>query len=286
MTLFQKKTQFSLLLQNIYPKNEAESITSIVFQELLKLSNTEIITKKDLVLDDELNAQLDSILSRLYKKEPIQYILGITYFFNLKFAVNQGVLIPRRETEELVDLIIKQNNKKQPKILDIGTGSGCIAVTLKKNIPEASVFAIDKSENAVNTAKQNALSNLKIDKKDKFLVRDIFDESWWDTFTQLDIIVSNPPYVTENEKSLMHANVLDYEPIEALFVSNDNPLTYYKTIADFSLKRLNNGGLLYFEINEAFGNEVKNLLTDKGYNNATIYKDMQGKDRIVSAIKA
>jgi release factor glutamine methyltransferase len=286
MTLFQKKTQFSLLLQNIYPKNEAESITGIVFQELLKLSSTEIKTKKDLVLDDELNAQLDSILSRLYKKEPVQYILGITYFYNLKFAVNQGVLIPRRETEELVDLIIKQNNKKQPKILDIGTGSGCIAVTLKKNIPQASVFAIDKSENAVNTAKQNALSNLKIDKKDKFLVRDIFDESWWSTLTQFDIIASNPPYVTEDEKSLMHANVLDYEPAEALFVSNENPLTYYKTIADFALKSLNNKGLLYFEINEAFGNEVKNLLTDKGYSNATIYKDMQGKDRIVSATKA
>lgn len=283
MTLYQKQLQFSLLLQNVYPKDEAESITNIVFQELLNAPNTELRARKEEPLNIDLIEKLDGILIRLYGKEPVQYILGVAYFYESRFVVNQEVLIPRRETEELVHLIINKNKRGAPKILDVGTGSGCIAVSLKKNIPTAEVYAIDKSENAVRMAKLNAANNLNIDKEKKFLTKDIFDTDWWASLGKFDIIVSNPPYVTESEKSQIDANVLEHEPKEALFVSNDAPLIYYNTIADFALQNLNPKGMLYFEINEAFCKETVVLLQSKNYNNISVYKDMQGKDRMVSA---
>lgn len=283
MTLYQKQMQFSLLLQNVYPKEEAESITSYVFQELLKVSALELKTRKNELLNHDLAEKLDGILSRLYKKEPVQYVLGVAYFYDLKFVVNEEVLIPRRETEELVHLILQQNKLPQPRILDIGTGSGCIAVSLKKNISTAEVFAIDKSANAIRMAKLNAANNLGVDKERKFLPRDIFDKSWWDALGKFDIIVSNPPYITENEKSLMHDNVLSFEPHDALFVSNNAPLVYYDAIANFASQNLNPNGILYFEINEAFGAQTKELLQSKGFTHVEVYKDMQGKDRMVAA---
>lgn len=283
MNLYQKQIQFSLLLQNVYPKPEAESITSFVFQELLKKSTIELKTSKNESISDDLIKKLDSILARLYKKEPVQYVLGIAYFYSLKFIVNQEVLIPRRETEELVDLIIKQNTTTHPRILDIGTGSGCIAISLKQNITQSEVFAIDKSENAIRVAKQNALNNLQVNKDKKFIARDIFDKSWWNTLGKFDIIVSNPPYVTEKEKQQMHSNVLDFEPKGALFVSNENPLVYYDIIAGFAKENLKPKGKLYFEINEAFGAQTKDLLFGKNFTHVQLYKDMQGKDRMVCA---
>ncbi len=283
MTLYQKQEQFALLVQKIYPKNEAESITKIVFEELLDYTNIELKAKKDELLNDDLLKKIDGVLKRLYNKEPLQYVLGMAHFYGLKFSVNQAVLIPRRETEELVHLIIKENKIDAPKILDVGTGSGCIAISLQKNIPKAEVYAIDKWENAVQMAQLNAKNNLTIDKENTFFVRDIFDTSWWSNFGKFDIIVSNPPYVTENEKSKMHTNVLAHEPKEALFVSNEKPLIYYNTIADFAKKSLTPNGILYFEINEAFAEETKNLLASKNFNTIEIYKDMQGKYRMVSA---
>lgn len=275
--------QFSTLLQNVYPKPEAESITSIVFQELLKVSSIELKLKKETTINNDLVEKLDGILLRLYKKEPVQYVLGISYFYDLKFTVNSEVLIPRRETEELVDLIIKKNNFNTPRILDIGTGSGCIAISLRNNLPQSEVYAIDKSETAIRTAKVNALNNLKIDKEKKFIVKDIFEKSWWTTLGKFDIIVSNPPYVTENEKEQMHANVLEHEPADALFVSNEKPLIYYDTISDFALTNLSQNGQLYFEINEAYCKKTVDLLQSKNYKNISVYKDMQGKDRMISA---
>lgn len=283
MTLFQKQTQFSLLLQNLYPKEEAESITSFVFQELLRLDALGLRMKKEMQLGSDVAEQLDMILKRLYQHEPVQYVLGISYFYGLRLTVNQNVLIPRRETEELVELITKQNNKGNPKILDIGTGSGCIAIALKHLIPHAEVYAIDKEENAVRTAKLNALTVLKRDKENKFVTRDIFDKSWWGSLGQFDIIVSNPPYVTEEEKKQMQPNVLNFEPAQALFVPDTDPLRYYNTIADFALQHLTLNGKLYFEINEAFGPQTQSMLHQKGYTHTSLHTDMQGKNRMVSA---
>lgn len=283
MTLFQKQTQFSLLLQNLYPKEEAESITSFVFQELLRLDALGLRMKKEMQLGSDVAEQLDMILKRLYRHEPVQYVLGISYFYGLRLTVNQNVLIPRRETEELVELITKQNNKGNPKILDIGTGSGCIAIALKHLIPHAEVYAIDKEENAVRTAKLNALTVLKRDKENKFVTRDIFDKSWWGSLGQFDIIVSNPPYVTEEEKKQMQPNVLNFEPAQALFVPDTDPLRYYNTIADFALQHLTPNGKLYFEINEAFGPQTQSMLHQKGYTHTSLHTDMQGKNRMVSA---
>lgn len=283
MTFNQKQTQFSILLQNVYAKEEAESITEYVFQELLRVNTIGLRQKKDVLVPFDIAEQLDLILKRLYKHEPVQYILGIAYFYGLRFVVNQNVLIPRRETEELVELLVKQNTITNPKILDIGTGSGCIAITAKSLIPNAEVYAIDKDENAIRTARNNALSLLQRDKEDKFVTRDIFDKSWWGSLGKFDIIVSNPPYVTEGEKEQMQPNVLDYEPKQALFVPDNDPLRYYDTIADFALEHLSPTGKLYFEINEAFGSQTQALLHKKGYTHTQLHKDMQGKDRMISA---
>lgn len=283
MTFNQKQTQFSILLQNVYAKEEAESITEYVFQELLRVDAIGLRKQKDVPVPDAIAEQLDMILKRLYQNEPVQYILGIAYFYGLRFVVNQNVLIPRRETEELVEMIAKQNTIESPKILDIGTGSGCIAVTLKNLIPTAEVYAIDKEESAVHTARNNALTLLQRNKENKFVTRDIFDKSWWGSFGKFDIIVSNPPYVTEEEKKLMQPNVLEYEPAQALFVPDSDPLRYYDTIADFALEHLNPNGKLYFEINEAFGAQTLAMLNKKGYINTQLKKDMQGKDRMIVA---
>ncbi len=283
MTFNQKQIQFSLLLQNVYAKEEAESIAEYVFEELLRVDAIGLRRKKDEPMPAEIAEQLDLILKRLYQNEPVQYILGIAYFYGLRFVVNQNVLIPRRETEELVELLVKQNTLPNPKILDIGTGSGCIAITAKSLIPNAEVYAIDKEENAIRTARNNALTLLQKDKENKFVTRDIFDKSWWGSLGKFDIIVSNPPYVTDGEKEQMQANVLDYEPSQALFVPDSDPLKYYDTIADFALQHLTPKGKLYFEINEAFGTQTQTMLHQKGYTHTQLYKDMQGKNRMVSA---
>jgi release factor glutamine methyltransferase len=283
ISIFQKQTQFSLLLQNTYPKNEADSITDFVFTELLKMSTLQLRMNKNQLLTPIQNEALDTVLPPLLQHQPVQYVLGVAYFYGLRFVVNENVLIPRRETEELVELIIKQTQQPQPRIIDIGTGSGCIAITLKKNIPKADVFAIDYSKTAIVQAKINALNLLQRDKEKKFLQHDIFDKTWWGHVGKFDVVVSNPPYVTEAEKQQMQPNVLDYEPHSALFVPNANPLLFYNTIADFALQTLEKGGKLYFEINEIFGAETKDMLQQKGFANVAVIKDMQGKDRMTVA---
>lgn len=228
---------------------------------------------------------IDIVLQRLLTHEPVQYILGVAYFYGLRLLVHPGVLIPRRETEELVELIVKQNTVTTPRMLDIGTGSGCIAIALKHSLPAAEVYAIDASETAVRLARQNALSLLQRDKENKFLLRDIFETAWWNELGSFDTIVSNPPYVTEKEKAKMLPNVLEFEPAEALFVSDTNPLMYYSAIADFALVNLNADGKLYFEINEQFGAETKEMLEQKGFARVEVYADMQNRQRMISAIK-
>lgn len=266
-----------------YPNVEAEQLLMILFQELFDISRTTFVAYPDTKLSNFEYNQIADCIQRLKNNEPIQYILGVADFYDEKFNVNPSVLIPRPETEELVDWIISDNRKKNPVITDVGTGSGCIAVSLSKNIIGSTVYAIDVSKEALTVAKSNAELNstdLKIiecnilnAESERFLPANI------------DILVSNPPYVTQVQKKLMHNNVLKYEPDLALFVSDDDPLIFYRRIAELGLIRLVSGGSLYFEINEDLGNETLQLVQDMGYQNIVLKKDINGKDRMLKAIK-
>lgn len=283
MTIGQKQIQFSLLLQNYYEKNEAESITRLVFCEVLKLTPIELRMSQNKKLEALQEEIFSVILQRLYKNEPVQYVLGVAYFYGLRFLVNDSVLIPRRETEELVEWVIKQNTLLSPRILDIGTGSGCIPITLKHEMKDAKVTAVEIDENALRLAKQNAREVLKDTKGLQFFCRDIFDHTWWQQWRKFDYIISNPPYVMEVEKNTMAANVIEHEPAKALFVPNNEALKYYTAIADFALQNLEKNGRLFFEINEKKGRETVEMLYNKGFESVQLKKDMQGKDRMVMA---
>lgn len=266
-----------------YPLTEISSITRIIFQDVFQISPVQIITDKDKKLSREEVLKIDDILTRLNNYEPLQYILGSSEFYDLKLNVQPGVLIPRPETEELVDYIIKRNAAKYGlKVLDIGTGSGCIALSLKKNLKNSSVWAYDVSKAALKIAKKNAGdNNLEIN----FLYFDILNYEELAENIIFDIIVSNPPYVRESEKEFMLKNVLDFEPETALFVEDENPLIFYSAIAKYASIHLQTGGELYFEINEHFGQETKNLLESLNFKEIMIKKDLFGKDRIIRALK-
>lgn len=270
-------------LADIYPSTEIKSMLEIILEHFLGLSKTEMITKVDNLLNDNEIAAVGDVLKRLKNNEPLQYIIGETYFYDLRFNVAPGVLIPRQETEELVDWILTENKVKENlKVLDIGTGSGCIAIALSANMLMANVLAFDVSEEALGIARSNAsLNNISV----QFIKKDILKYLQFTENELFDLIVSNPPYVLEKEKTLMAKNVLDFEPELALFVKNDDPLLFYRAIADYANLNLKIDGQLYFEINEAYGKAVENLLTDKGFKNVELRKDLNGRDRMIRAIR-
>jgi release factor glutamine methyltransferase len=285
MTLKDLSNKFILNLNAIYNEDEAQAIYLIALEHVLKYRRTDYLLNKTEVISTEKLNKLEAILTALQTGKPIQYITGETIFYGLPFKVNSSVLIPRPETEELVDWIISTSNSllqtpnSQPStILDIGTGSGCIAISLKKNLPDAKVFAIDIAKDSLTTAENNAILN---EVEVEFIEQDILQTPNSKIPTQYSIIVSNPPYVTENEKSSIHKNVIANEPHRALFVSNDNPLIFYDAIADFALKNLTSDGLLFFEINEYLGKQTVDLLKYKRFKNIELRKDMQGKDRMI-----
>lgn len=253
----------------------------MIADSVLGMSPTQLILQKDRILSKEESARVKEIVERLKQNEPIQYILGETEFYSLNLKVAPGVLIPRQETEELVDWILKTTKDKNLKILDIGTGSGCIPVALKKNLPAASLTALDVSTEALRIAQSNALEN-KVEVQ--FLHADVlnWENREWDLY---DIIVSNPPYVRHLEKKLMEANVLEHEPQLALFVSDDDPLLFYREIAQLAMRQLNSGGRLFFEINEFLGAEMLALLNDLGFRDIELRKDLNGKDRMLMCTK-
>jgi len=268
-------------LKGIYPATEIEAFTKIIFSDVFNINAIEFYTHKDKKLSEHQIETLKNIIGRLLKHEPLQYIIGFTEFYDLKFEVNSNVLIPRQETEELVDLIIKKSDNNETfKILDIGTGSGCIALSLKNSLPKSTVTACDFSDEALEMAKLNAkINNLDLE----FLEIDILNEDVTNSLGKFDLIVSNPPYVRELEKEMMSENVLDYEPEMALFVDDNDPLIYYNAITNFALNHLKKGGRLYFEINEFLGKEMKNLLLQSGFKDVIVYKDLNNKDRMTSA---
>ncbi len=267
------------VLSPTYGVGEARSMSRIVFEDVFKIFDL----NSDKVLSSDQIKTLEEITKRLLKNEPLQYILGAADFYGLRFAVDERVLIPRPETEELVDWIlkdVKSDHRNGATILDIGTGSGCIPITLKKENPSLVLYAVDFSEGAVEMTLHNALKNeVNIDVKHL----DILNENNWGKIPSLDIIVSNPPYIPFSEKKLMPQNVLENEPHMALFVENNEPLIFYIKIAELALQKLNPKGLLYFETNEYNAEEVKTMLISKGFESVEIKQDMSGKDRMIKA---
>jgi release factor glutamine methyltransferase len=266
----------------LYEDQEKSNIAFLILEDLFKITKTDLLMNKKVKENED--GKINEIISRLNQAEPIQYILGHTEFYGRKFTVNKNVLIPRPETEELVDLIIKENRKnKDFTILDIGTGSGCIAISLKKEIPQAGVFALDISHEALTVARKNA-KDLKTELN--FIEADILhDPENKLKDLKLSLVVSNPPYVTDAERKLMHENVLAYEPGSALFVRDDDPLLFYRTIIEFSRKHLLPNGNCYFEINEAYGNEMRDLFEKNNFTDIRILSDLRGKDRFAIATK-
>ena len=278
MNLGEYRLYFKSQLEGNFPPEEVLTFFFRLCESYLNIKRVEIPLNLKRNLADEERSLFDGALHQLEKFVPIQYILGETEFYGLHFKVGPGVLIPRPETEELVDLIIKQAPIGEISILDIGTGSGCIAVSLAKFLPQAKVTALDISKDALAIARQNAAQNRV---EVSYVEKDILTT---DTLHQyFDIIVSNPPYVLNTEKQKMQPNVLEYEPHTALFVPDNDPLLFYRKIAQLAQKHLNPNGKLYFEINETFGNETVELLESLGFKNVLLKKDFFGKDRVVVA---
>ena len=242
-------------LQDIYPPEEVKALSMLICCDMLGVDALDIYMGKDIILSACKQRELENIIFRLQKNEPIQYIRGYAEFCGRNFRVAPGVLIPRPETAELVDLIVKENPDAR-RLLDIGTGSGCIAISLDKNLPDAKVVAWDISEEALAIARKN---NEELDAQVTFRRQDVFSADGIQG-TSYDIIVSNPPYVTETEKTEMEANVLDWEPELALFVPDEDPLRFYRRIAELGRELLRPGGKLYFEINQAYGQDMIRMI--------------------------
>jgi len=281
MTLNEARTVLTKELKNVYESDELRNIIELVTEHITNMSRVEQVKNKVPYLTCTQLEDLDAITERLKKNEPVQYVLGEAWFAGMKFKVNKNVLIPRPETEELVDWIVKESQKlkvKSQNIIDIGTGSGCIPITIKKKLQEANVSAIDVCSETLFTATENAI---ELNTDVNFLLLDFLDEEKWKELAQYDIIVSNPPYVKQSEINTMHERVKEFEPHLALFVPDNDPLLFYKKLSDFSMKHLNAGGKLFVEINEALGEAVSSLFRSAGFVNIELKKDMQGKDRMV-----
>jgi len=275
---FHRKTQNEL--SAIYDEQESENITFMLMEDATGYSRSKLRSLDQEEIPETFVFRVYKYLHGLMQHQPVQYALGYTWFYKQKFSVNPSVLVPRRETEELVYRIIKECRGRKVSILDIGTGSGCIAISLQLEIPDAEITAIDISAEALETARKNAVA-LKADKI-CFDQLDILKETDWGKLGQYDVLVSNPPYITEEEKKDMLPNVLQHEPHSALFVTNHDPLQFYKAITAFAQTHLKKGGYLFFECNEKYAVQIEKLLTQNGFDAVEVLKDMQGKERIVS----
>jgi len=285
MILKEFKLFFNEALSAIYPKTEIDSFFFILMEEKLKLQRIDTVLKPDFLITKKNLIDLKTIVKRLQKEEPIQYIIGNTEFYGLPFFVDKNTLIPRPETEELVAWVLNEtkvlaNNKTiELSILDIGTGTGCIPISLAKNLTSLNISAIDISPEALLIAKQNAILN-KV--TIEFIELDILNTE--SLPQEYDVIISNPPYVRELEKEEIKNNVLKNEPHLALFVADENPLIFYNKIADLAKQQLSKNGMLFFEINQYLGKETVNMLVKKGFKNIQLKKDLFGKDRMIKCV--
>src|SRR5690349_10425182 len=281
MTIDDARVEIVKAIQHIYEQSEASNIAELVMENITKLSRTERITMRNEDLSTSQTELLRSSIFRLKKNEPIQYVINESWFAGMKFYVDRNVLIPRPETEELVEWIAKEvkSQKSKVKILDVGTGSGCIAVALKNKLPNIEMWACEVSDEALTIARLNADSlNATVD----FLAINFLDAGQRMQLPAVDIIVSNPPYIPRNERGRMKNNVVDYEPSKALFVPDDDPLIFYKAIAEFARGKLNKGGAIYAEIHENLGQQVRNLFLSGGYA-VQLKADLQRKQRMIKA---
>jgi len=281
-------------INTIYDHNESANIALLVLEDCTSFSGTDIVMNNELEISAEQEKKIHHHIKRLLQHEPIQYIMEKAWFYGMELYVDRNVLIPRPETEEVVDWIVKDVNAsgkdvfqkaandadvtKQLKILDVGTGSGCIALALKKTMPKAEVWGCDVSDEALNVARRNG-SDLDI--RADFQGINFLDEDQQKSLPTVDIIVSNPPYIPLQQKERMRPNVVKHEPHEALFVPDDNALLFYKSIAHFAKKRLYANGAIYLEIHEDLGEDLTNLFRKEGYEKIELRKDMQGKDRMI-----
>ena len=279
MLLKQYKIHFFDSLKNIHDEQEIESFFFILTEYFHNLKRVDVALNPNFELLEEEVEKWNTILTDLQQEKPIQYIIGEAWFYGLRFEVNENTLIPRPETEELVEWILNSPNIHHPSpinILDIGTGTGCIPISLKANLPQANVSAIDVSEKALEMAKRNAeLNKVEIN----FIEANILEVE--DLNQYFDVIVSNPPYVRNLEKQEIKKNVLDYEPHLALFVEDTDALLFYRKIAQLALKNLSPNGLLFFEINQYLGKETVELLQNLGFKNIELKKDIYGNDRMI-----
>ena len=283
MTIQQSYKQLLFQLYEMYGDREAANIADIVIENITGFKKVDRLINKQFPLNEEQLQLLNDYTNELLKHKPVQYVLSEVWFAGMKLYVDENVLIPRPETEELVEWIVKTvaSRKSQvASILDIGTGSGCIPVALKKKLLSVEVHALDISEEALNVAKRNAaIQQTEIN----FHLLNILDKNLWRQLPKFDIIVSNPPYVTQGEASSMQKNVLQYEPHLALFVDDEDAMKFYKAIAEFGLKHLNENGQLFFEINEMMSKQICDLLNQYRYLNIELKKDLQNKDRMIKA---
>ena len=295
-TLKEYKKYFFETLKSDFPNTEIDTFFAFLMEEYLNFKRIDIVLKPDFLVDDITKNELNIALEKLKNHEPIQYILGKTEFFGFPFIVNKNTLIPRPETEELVVWILEEvtllqkSILKEISILDIGTGSGCIAISFSEKLRNAKTYAIDISKKALKIAKKNAKLNkvfinffeidiLKINSLENLKK----DQNSSNQPVKFDIIVSNPPYVRNSEKIEINRNVLENEPHQALFVSDENPLLFYEKIADLSKKHLTENGILFFEINQYLGKEIFEMLLQKGVKNFEIRKDLFGNERMIKA---
>ncbi|PIF31041.1 release factor glutamine methyltransferase [Flavobacterium sp. 9] len=280
MKIKQYRTQFIKELAPFYDAYEAESFFYLILEDKHQLRQIDLALNHELTFTENDFVVWDSLLAQLKQEVPIQYLLGKTSFYGLDFEVNENVLIPRPETEELVEWIVNENaadNKtKKIKILDIGTGSGCIAISLAKNLPNAEVYGFDVSKKAIETAKRNAINN-NVDVT--FMFQDVLELE--ELRCKFDVIVSNPPYVRNLEKEEIRKNVLDYEPHLALFVDDNDALIFYRKIAELAKKNFLENGKLYFEINQYLGKEMTDLLEKMDFKNIELRKDIYDNDRMM-----
>ena len=284
MTTEKTYTHFVNSLKTIYEEREAVNIADWVFENVTGLKKWERRLNKKNELSENDFIHLQNHLEQLLEHKPVQYILQEAWFYKMKFFVNENVLIPRPETEELVEWIINDqktaaNSSEAINIIDIGTGSGCIAISLKKEIQYANISAMDASEKALAVAKKNA-ADLKAEVD--FLQFDFLNENEWPDLYKFDVIVSNPPYIPNKEKELLAKNVTEYEPILALFVEDNDPYIFYKKIAEFSKTHLNSGGNIYVEVHENFAGDITSVFEGAGFI-SEIKKDIYGKERMIKA---
>ncbi|MBA2250443.1 MAG: peptide chain release factor N(5)-glutamine methyltransferase [Chitinophagaceae bacterium] len=284
MTIEAFYAEYTAKLKTIYDDREAGNIANLVF-EAEGIKRIDRITDKQKPLNHLSIQSLNVHLRKLLQNMPVQYVLGEAYFYKMKFKVNKNVLIPRPETEELIEWVVKQfkmeNEKKSDglTILDIGTGSGCIPIALKKELPQAEIYSIDISANALQIAAENANDhNTKIE----FIKLDFLDETQWQRLASFDIIVSNPPYIPHKERYKMEKHIIEYEPAIALFVPDRDPFIFYKKIAAFSKSHLNNGGRIFVEVHEDHAKEIQEIFSRQNFT-TNIKKDMYGKERMVEA---